>query len=147
MSSPESNGVKGIQASSGLYEPLRYIAKGSEYKKIASAPETQRDSLIAEFWQQRDPTPGTPENELLAEYNRRLDFAISSFSLASIGRAGWQTDRGRIYIQNGQPSDVQRQAPPGRGVRYEIWYYKSLDRSFIFRERAGDGDYELVGQQ
>ncbi len=148
LSSPESNGVKTLPAASGLYEPLRYIAKGGEYKKIASAPEAQRDSLLAEFWKQRDPSPDTPENELLNEYNRRLDFAIASFSVASIGRSGWQTDRGRIYIQNGQPTDVQRQMPsPRSGARYEIWYYKTLDRSYIFRERSEGGDYELVGQQ
>jgi GWxTD domain-containing protein len=148
MSSPESNGVKTLPAATGLFEPLRYIAKSAEYKKIASAPQTQRDSLVADFWKQRDPSPDTPENELFEEYNRRLDFAIANFSVAQIGRSGWQTDRGRIFIQNGQPTDVQRQMPsPRGGARYEIWYYKTLDRSFIFRERSEGGDYELVGQQ
>jgi GWxTD domain-containing protein len=135
-------------AVSGLYEPLRYIAKANEYKRIASAPESQRDSLIAEFWKQRDPTPDTPANELFAEYNRRLDLAIANFSISRVGRTGWQTDRGRIYIQYGPPTDIQQQTPSNRtGVRYEIWYYKDIDRSFIFRERIGSGDYELVGQQ
>jgi len=148
MSSPESNGVNMLPRATGFYEPLRYIAKGGEYKRIASSPEAQRDSLIVDFWKQRDPTPDTPENELLDEYNRRLDFAIASFSVSTIGRSGWQTDRGRIYIQNGQPTDVQRQMPsPRGGARYEIWYYKSLDRSYIFRERSNGGEYELVGQQ
>jgi GWxTD domain-containing protein len=148
LSSPESNGAEKATATSGLDEPLRYITRGSEYKRIAAASDTERDSLIAEFWKQRDPSPDTPENELLDEYKRRLDFTIASFGVPGLGRSGWQTDRGRIYLQNGQPSDVQRQAPPGRGgVRYEIWYYKNLDRSFIFRERAGTGEYELVGQQ
>jgi GWxTD domain-containing protein len=149
MSSALANGSHPPAAPSGLYEPLRYIAKGGEYKRIAAAAESQRDSLIAEFWKQRDPTPDTPENELLEEYNRRLDFAIASFSVESLGKAGWQTDRGRIYLQNGQPTDVQRQMPSMRdnGARYEIWYYKSLDRSYIFRERLGTGDYDLVGQQ
>ncbi len=135
-------------AVSGLYEPLRYIAKSNEYKRIATAPESQRDSLIAEFWKQRDPTPDTPTNELFAEYNRRLDLAIANFSIGRVGRTGWQTDRGRIYIQYGPPTDVQQQTPSNRtGVRYETWYYKDIDRSFIFRERIGTGDYELVGQQ
>lgn len=131
-----------------LYEPLRYVARPAEYKQIANAPESQRDSLIAEFWKQRDPVPETPENELLREFNRRLDFAIANFGASRLGRAGWQTDRGRIYIQYGPPTEVQRQTSTTRGGRrYEIWYYKSIDRSFVFRERDGAEDYELVGQQ
>lgn len=131
-----------------LLEPLRYIARSSEYKKIAGAPESQHDSLIADFWKQRDPTPNTAENELLREFNQRLDFAIAHFSVPRLGRAGWQTDRGRIYIQYGPPSDVQRQTHSVHSDRrYEIWYYKSIDRSFVFRERNGTGDFELLGQQ
>jgi len=148
MSTATGNGSELPATPTGLVEPLRYIAKGAEYKRIAGAPESQRDSMIVEFWKQRDPTPETPENELLSEFNRRLDFVIANFTMAKLGRAGWQTDRGRIYLQYGQPSDVQRQMPSGRSpARFEIWYYKSIDRSFIFREQIGSGDYELVGQQ
>ena len=148
MSSVVEADSTAVKAASGLIEPLRYIAKGSEIKKITVAPEAARDSLIADFWKQRDPTPGTTENELLAEYNRRLDFAITNFSLSRLGRSGWQTDRGRIYIQYGPPSDIQHQQPQGRSpARFEMWYYKNLDRSYVFREELGTGDYVLVAQR
>jgi len=129
-----------------LYEPLRYIVKGAEYKRLVETNETERDSLIAAFWRQRDPDPTASGNELQEEFYRRVAFADMRFIAASSTRAGWESDRGRIYIKYGPPREVHHQFAEQGAAPYEIWLYPDLDLSFIFRDKTGSGDFELVNR-
>lgn len=135
-----------------LYEPLRYIVKGAEYKRFAEAEEAARDSLLAEFWRQRDPDPDTPANQLREEFYRRVAFSDMRFAAAGSGKsgerkpAGWETDRGRIYIKYGPPKEVHHQMAEQGSPPYEIWFYPNLDLYFVFRDKTGSGDYELVNR-
>lgn len=100
---------------------IRYIATGDE-KDIVDSLETDADlnDFLLEFWQKRDPSPGTKANEFRNEYVRRFKFANSFLG-------GWQTDRGRVYILQGPPEEIVRDLV---GNNYqgdvEIWIY---DRS------------------
>ncbi len=135
-----------------LFEPLRYIVKGAEYKRLAEAAEAARDSLLADFWRQRDPDPGTPANQLREEFYRRVAFSDMRFAAAGAGKsgakvlAGWETDRGRIYIKYGPPKEVHHQMADQGSPPNEIWFYPSLDLYFVFRDKTGSGDYELVNR-
>jgi GWxTD domain-containing protein len=68
--------------------------------------DRERDAFIEAFWKQRDPTPGTPENEFRAEHLRRLAYADSIYGRGA-QRRGRFTDRGRIYIILGPPRTVE----------------------------------------
>lgn len=129
-----------------LYEPLRYVVKNAEYKRMAEAGEAARDSLIAEFWRQRDPEPDTPANKLREEFYRRVAFADMRFAAVGSGKAGWETDRGRIYIKYGPPKEVHHQMAEQGSPPYEIWFYPDLDLYFVFRDKTGSGDFELVNR-
>ena len=129
-----------------LYEPLRYIVKSAEYKRIAETGDASRDSLVAAFWRQRDPDPATASNQLQEEFYRRVAFADMRFAAANSDRAGWESDRGRIYIKYGPPREVHHQFAEHGAAPYEIWLYPDLDRSFIFRDKTGSGDFELVNR-
>jgi GWxTD domain-containing protein len=87
--------------------------------------ERERDDFIVGFWARRDPTPGIPGNEFRDEFERRVDHAKASFREPDSPRSGLDTDRGRIFVMFGQPSDIRR-FPTGA---YEIWRYAE----------AGDG--------
>lgn len=122
-------------------EQLRYIAKGSELKKIKEAPQEKKKESFLEFWQKRDPTPGTVANELMDEYYRRVEYANQAFTLI---REGWKTDMGMVYILFGPPDDIERH-PFERGYKpYEIWRYYHLNRAFIFVDYHGCGEYKLI---
>ena len=69
--------------------------------------DRERDLFIEAFWKQRDPTPGSDENEFKTEHFRRVAFANRYFG-RDAPRPGWQTDRGRFYIILGEPNDIQR---------------------------------------
>ncbi len=57
----------------------------------------------AAFWQRRDPRLLTPYNERRLEHYARLVYAGLLFGEPKIDLAGWDSDRGRIYVRYGPP--------------------------------------------
>lgn len=122
-------------------EQLRYIATEEEYQKLKAAQGDERKKTWLKFWADRDPTPGTPENEMKDEYYRRIEYANAHFSV--IG-PGWKSDQGRVYILYGRPDEIERH-PMEIGLKpYEIWHYYSTNHYFYFVDENGYGDYQLV---
>jgi GWxTD domain-containing protein len=71
----------------------------------------EREKFFQDYWKARDPTPGTAENEALAEFLKRMEFANRSFS--RIGQLkGMFTDMGRVYIRYGPPDEILKQVLP-----------------------------------
>ena len=111
--------------------------------------DRERDIFIETFWKQRDPTPGTPQNEYKDEHIRRFQYANKWFSRGS-SKPGWMTDRGRIYIILGEPVSKDRY-PSNIGLYpCEIWsYYGDVSLglpthfSLVFFQRQGVGEYQL----
>jgi len=125
-------------------EQLALIARGHDLEKIRAASGSERQRLLAEFWQQRDPTPDTKVNELREEFFRRIDFADKNFSVAGLGLVGWKSDRGRVLVRNGTPDEIERHATEPGMPAVEIWQYRRLNKRFIFTDRQGSGDFRLV---
>jgi GWxTD domain-containing protein len=110
--------------------------------------DRERDLFIEEFWQQRDPTPGTSRNEFKDEHNRRIEYANRVFGRGTPTK-GWRTDRGKFYIMLGRPGHVERFLSPDINP-IEVWYYSGNPKlgqapSFrlLFFQRNGTGDFEL----
>lgn len=72
--------------------------------------DDEREQFIEQFWERRNPEPGSPENKFKQEYYRRIVFANERFS-SSV--PGWKTDRGRVYIQYGPPDEIEWHADGG----------------------------------
>ncbi|HQH55687.1 MAG TPA: GWxTD domain-containing protein [Candidatus Marinimicrobia bacterium] len=122
-------------------EQLRYIARGDVISKMKKASGEEKKNLFLEFWRERDPTPGTEENELMNEYYRRVAFANQNFSGYL---EGWKTDMGMVYILFGPPNDIERHPFEIQTKPYEVWYYYELNRTFIFVDETGFGEYRLI---
>lgn len=120
---------------------LIYIAEPDELKKLKEAEEEERERLWKEFWDKRDPSPGTDRNEAEEEHFERVEYANKHFSC---GIEGWRTDRGRIYIKYGKPDEIESHPFEINQPPYEIWYYYSKKRRFVFVDKHGFGDYILV---
>lgn len=126
-----------------MIEQVRYIAKGSEIKKMKKKPEGEdRLEAFREFWRQRDPTPDTEANELEEEYYRRVEFANQNFGTFI---DGWKSDRGMVYILLGPPGEVERHPFESGSKPYEVWTYYTFNRSVLFVDHTGMGDYRLEG--
>ncbi len=125
-------------------QQIQLIANKDVSKQFRKATADEKKNLLRQFWEERDPTPGTPRNELKEEFLRRVDFANKNFSEVARSREGWQTDRGKVYIKNGPPDQVERQATDIDMPNAEIWYYARLNQRYIFSDRSGNGSYRLV---
>ena len=121
---------------------LRYVAKDREIAALREAPdENERLRLFREFWSRRDPTPGTPRNEQMEAYYYRVSYANERYS--RMRDAGWNTDRGEVFIRFGQPDAVEEHPFSYGSKPYEVWRYFRHGRMFIFVDE-GVGDYRLV---
>jgi GWxTD domain-containing protein len=143
-----------------LDEDVRWIITDEElsaFKKLSNNAE--RDIFIEGFWQRRDPTPDTAENEYKEEHYRRIAYANEHFAA---GMPGWRTDRGRIYIMYGPATSIdshpmggpyQRSSEEGGGQTetfpFEVWRYRYLEGigqeiEIEFVDDCGCGAYEMT---
>lgn len=123
-------------------DQLIYIAETSEIDKLKNIKTySERLKEFIGFWDVRDPTPNTEENELFNEYYRRVAYTNKNFSHYM---EGWRTDMGMVYIILGAPNNVDRHPFEYNTKPYEVWYYYELNKSFVFVDATGFGDYRLT---
>ncbi len=140
-----------------LHEKYREWLKFTKYiifpveRKVFMQLSTdrERDSFIKVFWRQRDPTPGTPQNEYKDEHKKRFLYA-NEYYRRGTPREGWMTDMGRIHIILGSPNSTERFEGSGGIYPCQVWYYygdrkKSLPTYFavVFYQRGGAGEFKL----
>jgi GWxTD domain-containing protein len=121
-----------------LDEDVVYIISDEERKAFKQlSNDEERDQFIEAFWQRRDPTPDTEENEFKEEHYRRIEYANEHFPA---GIPGWKTDRGRIYIMYGPADEIDSHPSGGSYERpieegggetstfpFEDWRYRYLE--------------------
>jgi GWxTD domain-containing protein len=143
-----------------LDEDVRWIITDEEQKafKLLSNDE-ERDQFIEAFWQRRDPTPDTIENEYKEEHYRRMAYANEHFAA---GIPGWKSDRGRIYIMYGPADEIESHPSGGSYERpmeegggetstfpFEDWRYRYLEGvgqevMIEFVDTCMCGDYHMT---
>jgi len=121
-----------------LDEDVAYIITDEEraaFKQLSN--DEERDNFIEAFWQRRDPTPDTEENEYKEEHYQRIAYSNEHFAA---GVPGWRTDRGRIYIVFGKPDEIESHPSGGSYERpmeegggetstfpFEQWRYRYIE--------------------
>jgi GWxTD domain-containing protein len=121
-----------------LNEDVAYIITDEErasFKQLSN--DEERDNFIEAFWQRRDPTPDTVENEFKEEHYRRIAYANEHFAA---GIPGWKSDRGRMYIMYGPPDEIESHPSGGTYERpieegggststfpFEDWRYRYIE--------------------
>jgi GWxTD domain-containing protein len=121
-----------------LNQDVLWIITDEERKAfMLLSNEEERENFIESFWQRRDPTPDTAENEFKEEHYRRIAYANEHFPA---GIPGWKTDRGRIYIVFGPPDEIESHPSGGTYERpmeegggststfpFEQWRYRYIE--------------------
>src|SRR5271169_4398319 len=121
-----------------LDEDVAYIISDEERKAFKQlSNDEERDQFIEAFWQRRDPTPDTEENEFKEEHYRRIEYANEHFAA---GIPGWKSDRGRMYIVFGPADEIESHPSGGTYERpmeegggetstfpFEDWRYRYLE--------------------
>lgn len=118
---------------------LRFIVPENKLKELKTGKREEKIAAFEAFWKQRDPSPDTDFNELMAEYYRRIDYAFKEYS--SPAQPGFESDMGKYYILLGPP-DSRNRTLLGNGNTRETWSYPKVE--LIFQSTSGFGDYQLI---
>lgn len=127
------------------FEQSKYIASSDEIKRWNSLSDIESKRVfLFNFWKQRDPNPTTPENERKIEYFERVRKADEMFR--SSREKGWRSDRGRVFIVYGEPSEIDRYPNEMDAYPYEIWSYNNIEGGviFVFGDITGTGQMILI---
>jgi GWxTD domain-containing protein len=141
-------------------EEVPYIITPDEraaWKKLST--DSEREQFIENFWERRNPSPQSGENEFKEEYYRRIAYANEHYAS---GIPGWKTDRGRIYIMYGPPDEIDSHPSGGTYNRpfeegggttstypFEDWRYRYIDgigNNIIleFVDTTQSGEYHMT---
>lgn len=132
-----------------LNEDVAYIIEDAERAAFAKlTTEAEQDEFIKQFWERRNPTPGSSKNAFKDEHYRRIAFANEHLRTVS-GGAGWRTDRGHIYILYGPPDEIDSHPKEGQKPGIEVWTYRHIEGvgnndTITFIDHTGQGDYQLA---
>jgi len=143
-----------------LDEDVRWIITDEEKSAFMQlSNDEERDQFIEAFWQRRDPTPDTEENEFKEEHYRRIAYANEHYAA---GIPGWKTDRGRTYIVFGPADEIDSHPSGGSYERpmeegggetstfpFETWRYRYLEGigqevMIEFVDTCMCGDYHMT---
>lgn len=140
----EWNGLAShIQNLEDAIAQMEYIAEARDLNFIREAPnEVERIKRFENFWDKRDPTPGTLRNERMEAYYYRINAANRNYGVSIT--EGWRTDRGYVLVRFGEPDHIRRKPHSFDYEPYEIWTFERIGRQFIFVDKTGFGDYELL---
>jgi GWxTD domain-containing protein len=126
---------------------LTPIARGNEKQSILAAIQSynliQLQGFLYQFWYKRNPlSPELSWTQYLELVNACAEFQTSI-------KKGWETDRGRVYLQYGKPSTrVIRNHDPDYWP-FEIWHYYETNnhlhnKRLLFYNTSLNGDMELL---
>ena len=128
-----------------IFQESKYIASSSEVKQYEGLQNLDgKRKFLYEFWKNRDPNPSTAINEAYQDYMNRVQVCNARYS--NMGREGWKTDRGRVYLTYGEPSEIERYPNQQNTKPYEIWHYNDIQGGviFVFADLTGFSQYMLV---
>jgi GWxTD domain-containing protein len=130
------------------HDVVYIITKEERERFLKLSSNEARDKFMNDFWEVRNPTPGSEVNSYKEEIYKRIAFADSRFGPGS-GSDGWRTDRGHIYITLGAPQSKQVYRNAANLWPFEIWFYANANPALptafyvLFYDRDGTGDYRI----
>ena len=125
----------------------RVLANATEQAEIAAiVTDDDRRRFLTRFWANRD-TDGLPSvNESRRRFYERLRTVDERYD--EFGRESFETDRGRVYLKYGPPSEIDRRIFESDEYPHEVWTYDNIPgegRSvFVFVARYSPDQFDLI---
>jgi GWxTD domain-containing protein len=114
------------------YSDIQYLIPINEYKRFLKMDEVRQESYLNEFWSRRD----------YWEFARRVEAAEKNF--ATRARRGRDSERGRFYIKNGPPDDIETVALSEWARPFELWHYAAAGYDALFCDTKEDDNPVLI---
>ncbi len=130
-----------------ISSPLERVFSGNQ---LNYSDHEAMKKYFYSFWQKR--SPSSPEAEW-KKYAKEVEKVNQNYG-TSISK-GYETDRGRVYLQYGPPNTIAPSTYEPNTFPYEIWHYYRIenseatsaqgDRRFVFYTRElSSNNYELL---
>jgi GWxTD domain-containing protein len=128
------------------FQKARPISSNYErefFDELSTVDAKQR--FMFRFWKTRNPDTAAVINQTLYDYRRNIDKANLEYSSGST-REGWSTDRGRVLLKYGVPTQEDEVLSEGDKRAYITWFYGEQQGGlyFYFVDHTGLRNYELV---
>ncbi|MCF6170690.1 MAG: GWxTD domain-containing protein [Bacteroidales bacterium] len=96
------------------------------------------------FWLERNKLH---PDEAWEDYYQRVKQANKNFR--TVSREGYMSDRGRVYLQYGQPNVISESHHEPAAFPFEIWHYYKLDnqtdiRFVFYTQEIATNDFQLI---
>ena len=114
------------------YDQIQYLATPNQLAYYKALSDNGKKAYLAKFWGVRN----------LAEFSRRMETADGRFQWPKV--AGYNTDRGRIYVKYGEPDAIEQKVVEAETRPREYWHYYSTGYVFIFIDIRQDSNYRLA---
>ena len=127
------------------FAPLAVIASPNDLAGWSQVrTDEEKRAFLAAFWKKRDPAPKVVGNERRAQLYEGVTYANAFFADGRRRLAGWESDRGRVFLRQGPATQVLKRQQRGVVPAYEVWrYFDRGGRYYVFVDR-GAGSYQLV---
>ncbi|MGH7562984.1 MAG: GWxTD domain-containing protein [Gemmatimonadota bacterium] len=125
-----------------VIEAIDILLTSSQQQLVATLNPIGKVEFLNRFWDSNDSEPETPANEFKQIFDQRVAFANQSFG--TLQAAGIDTDRGRIYVLFGEPTERLDRPLEATVGPYEIWNYANQGQTFAFGDFRKDGSYRLI---
>lgn len=112
--------------------------------QIALGDVQNMKQYVLHFWSVRN--PGDPEGAWKAY---QAEVRKVNIDYSTLNKPGYESDRGRVYLQYGPPNSITADNIDPNAIPYEIWHYYKLqnqsNRKFVFYNPDGvSNDYQLL---
>lgn len=128
-----------------LFDKSEYLASKTEIDKFEKLSNVEgKREFMFDFWKARDESSNSNTNEYYRNYMQRVNICNERYT--SMGKQGWKTDRGRVFLLFGEPTEIERYPNQLETRPYEIWQYTEIEGGiyFVFADLTGFSDYTLV---
>ena len=125
---------------------VRVVATSRERSDLAAVrTDDDRRAYLVRFWRNRT-TAAEAGTDARRTFYDRLTRVNDRYRYG--GAPGYRTDRGRVYLQYGAPSGVDRQSFNADTAPFEVWTYENIPgeglSEFVFVDRNNSGEMTLV---
>ncbi len=145
--SAKANELAGLSGDelSEEFRKISYYATEEESRTFSAMTGADgKREFLSRLWTDVERGKGRFEPVTRTEYLRRAVTADDRYR--ALGKEGWRTERGRVFMLYGEPDEVERFPSSGENKPYEIWRYFRTEGGvdFVFVDRSLFGEYILV---
>ncbi len=130
-----------------LFDPIQLFLDQRNRALYERMNADGKRRFLNQYFEGAAPTPGGSGKNALDVYLERSAQLSALFTerTGEIQQEAWQTDRGRIYLLKGPPTNRVTRPVPRAGSPFEVWHYATgSGYAYVFIDETRLGNYRLV---